>query len=543
MNKQNKELKLIYVLLFIVFAIFLFYPLVLIGIRAFQTNGVVSFENFTKVIMKERFLLSLGNSFKIAGVSAFVSTSIAFFLAYVIHYTNTNKWIKKAINVVATLPMLLPTITYGFAIIYSFGKQGLITKLLGFQAFSLYGFWGLLIGYVIYTLPIAFILIKNTMKYMDKKQIIISKIMGDNGLKRFYNILFIPLLSTLAIAFIQTFFLSFTDFGIPAAIGGQYEVIAKTLYSQMLGSIPNFHNGAVIAIVMLIPSIIAVGVISYIEKFNVRYEKSEHVVLPTNKWKDRLCTIGSSLILLFILSIFAVIFILPFIKEWPYMIEFSWQHFINTFTSSNLLEVVKNTMLVSLGGAAVGTILCYVAAMVSARGNMPTWMNKSIDFVSTLANALPGMVLGIGFMFAFLGTNLQSTFAILIICNVIHFFSTPYAMIKSAFLKMNSTWETTGRLLGDSWFATLRKVMIPNSISTVIEMFVYYFINSTVTISAIIFLVGAQTSVITTKIKELQHFAKFNEIFVLSILIFAINVILKMIMSYINKKESEKRYE
>lgn len=543
MFKNNRELKLIYGLLFVVFAIFLFYPLILIAIQSLQSNGNISFHNFTKMFAQERFLTSLVNSFKIGSVSALVSTAIAFFLAYVIHYTNVHSWLKKSINLVATLPMLLPTITYGFAIIYSFGKQGLITKILGFQAFSLYGFWGLLIGYVIYTLPIAFILVKNTMKYMDKKQIIISKIMGDNGIKRFYNVLLIPLLSTLLIAFIQTFFLCFTDFGIPAAIGGQYEVIAKTLYSEMLGSIPNFNNGAVIAMIMLIPSLVAIGVISYIERFNIRYEKSEAIALPKNKVKDGVCSFFSLGIMIFILSIFAVIFILPFISEWPYQIEFSLKHFTSAFSSSNLIGVVKNSLIVALSTAVIGTVLCYLSAILTARGKMPLWFNKSIDFVSTLANALPGMVLGIGFMFAFLGTSLQTTFYILIMCNVIHFFSTPYAMIKSAFMKMNATWETTGRLLGDSWFSTVRKVMIPNSISTVIEMFTYYFINSMVTISAIIFLVGAQTSVITTKIKELQHFAKFNDIFVLSILIFTINIVMKLIMNYWNKKESLKKYE
>ncbi|MDQ0359777.1 ABC transporter permease subunit [Breznakia pachnodae] len=542
MLKSNRELKLIYIVLFAFFAFFLFYPLALVLIRAIQTNGVISINNIIKIVTKERFLISLGNSLKIASLSALISTTLAFFLAYVIHYTHVSKWIKKAINIIAVMPMLMPTITYGFAIIYTFGKQGVFTKLFGFQPFQLYGFNGLLIGYVIYTLPIAFILIKNTMKYVDKKQFVVSIIMGDNGRRRFFHTIFRPLLYTVVIAFIQTFFLSFTDFGIPAAIGGQYEVIASTLYNQMLGSIPNFHNGAVIALVLLIPSIVAVFVVSYIERLNVRYDKISEVALPIYKVKDRICSVFSALILFVVIAVFAVIFILPFVKEWPYNTAFTFQHFIETFQSSNLIDVVKNSFIVALATAVIGTVICYVAAIITARGKMPKFITKSIDFVSTLTNALPGMVLGIGFMFAFKGTNIQNTFTILIICNIVHFFSTPYVMIKNAFMKMNSTWETTGRLLGDSWFATLRKVMIPCSISTVFEMFGYYFINSMVTISAIIFLVGAQTSVITTKIKELQHFAKFTDIFVLSILIFIANVIIKIVMNYLTKKESEKKY-
>ena len=75
--------------------------------------------------------------------------------------------------------MLLPTITYGFAIIYSFGNQGLITRLFGTQLFDIYGFTGLMIGYVIYTLPTCFLLINNSFQFVDKKFIIVSHIMGD----------------------------------------------------------------------------------------------------------------------------------------------------------------------------------------------------------------------------------------------------------------------------------------------------------------------------------------------------------------------------
>ncbi|MFR8915631.1 MAG: transporter permease iron, partial [Oscillospiraceae bacterium] len=90
----------------------------------------------------------------------------------------------------------LPTITYGFAIIYSFGKQGLITRLLGFQLFDIYGFQGLLLGYVIYTVPVAFLLIHNTMGFIDKKTITVSKLMGDSPLATFRIAVLRPLLNS-----------------------------------------------------------------------------------------------------------------------------------------------------------------------------------------------------------------------------------------------------------------------------------------------------------------------------------------------------------
>ena len=205
---------------------------------------------------------AVGNSFLVAGCSALVTTLLAFVLAYTVHYTNLGRRYKDLIAKAAVLPMLLPTITYGFAIIYSFGKQGLLTRLFGRQLFDIYGFNGLLLGYVIYTLPISFTLINNTMGYIDKRFMIVSRLMGDSPFQTFKITILRPLLGTLAASFIQTFFLCFTDFGIPASIGGQFEVVASVLYEEMLGSVPDFGNGAVVAIIMLIPSIVSITVLN-----------------------------------------------------------------------------------------------------------------------------------------------------------------------------------------------------------------------------------------------------------------------------------------
>lgn len=95
-----------------------------------------------------------------------------------------------------------------------------------------------MLGYVIYTVPVAFLLIHNTMGYVDKKTLVVSKAMGDGHLSTFWIAILRPLLGTLAGAFIQSFFLCFTDFGIPASVGGKYDVVATVLYNEMLGACP-----------------------------------------------------------------------------------------------------------------------------------------------------------------------------------------------------------------------------------------------------------------------------------------------------------------
>ncbi len=349
------------------FALFLVYPTVRLLLKSILSENGMTMEFYHSVLTQKGFLKALENSFLIAGVSALLTTGLAFFLAYTIHYTNINAKFKKGIEKAAVLPMFLPTLTYGFAIIYSFGKQGFLTKLFGRQLFDIYGFNGLLIGYIIYTLPVSFLLIHNTMGYIDKKFMIVSRIMGDNRVSTFMMTIFRPLAGTLMASFIQSFFLCFTDFGIPASVGGKFEVIASVLYSQMLGSVPDFHKGSVVAVMMLLPSIVSIALLRYLEKYNVRYQKISVMELPKNRGRDWLCGIGSGLIILGVLSIFAVIFIVPFVQDWPYQTGFSMEHFRAVFQDAGLVGVYKNSLYVALLTAVFGTLAAYGSALITAQ--------------------------------------------------------------------------------------------------------------------------------------------------------------------------------
>ena len=543
MRTKNREIKTIFAVVVIVFGIFLAYPMIRLLLKSFIGDTGATTAFFHAVLTEKGIVKAIINSFKVAGASALLTTILAFFMAYTVHYSNAPGWGKKVIHVAAVLPMFLPTLTYGFAIIYSFGKQGLLTRLFGHQLFEIYGFNGLLLGYVIYTLPVSFMLINNTMGYIDKKFTVVSRLMGDGSVATFVMTVFRPLLGTLAASFIQTFFLCFTDFGIPASVGGKYEVIASVLYTQMLGSVPDFNKGSVVAMIMLIPSIVSILILHILEKYNIRYNKISPLETRENKFRDIVCSVVSLAICLSVLSVFAVIFIIPFVGDWPYNLQFSLTHFQAVFSDDGLLSVYKNSIFVAVLTALFGTLAAYGAAIITARSTVSSKMKQIIEGVALVTNTIPGMVLGLAYLFCFSGTGLQSTFAILIICNMIHFFSTPYLMMKSSLAKMNASWETTAMLMGDNWVKTIIRVLTPNAMSTIIEVFSYYFVNAMVTVSAVIFIAGARTMVMTTKIKELQYYNKFNEVFVLSLLMLATNLLVKAIFQLLANRQSIQKKE
>lgn len=532
-SRRNPELWLILSGIGILFLLFLMIPVLRLLLKSVWSGSSLTLEYYRSVIAGKGFGKAFINSFAVSAASAVIAVVIAFVMAYGIHYTNLPGRGKEFLQAAATLPMFLPTITYGFAIIYSFGKQGLITRLLGRQLFNIYGFPGLLIGYVIYTVPVAFLLIHNTMSFVDKKTLIVSKTMGDRALSTFWIAVLRPLLGTLAGAFIQAFFLCFTDFGIPASVGGKYDVIATTLYNEMLGGIPDFNRGAVVSILMLLPSIVSILFMRYLERYNIRYDRINGADLRKDMARDTAWGALSAAFSALILMLFAVIFVVPLVQNWPYQTAFTAEHFYEVLSDSGLRAVYLHSIVMALLTAFFGTLVAYGAALITARSTLPTGCKRIIDSIALVTNTIPGMVLGLAFLFSFSGTPLQNTLALMILCNIVHYFSTPYLMMKNSLSKMNAGWETTAMLMGDSWPKTILRIVTPNAASSLIEVFSYYFINSMVTISALVFIAGARTMVLTTKIKQLQYVNKYNEVFVLSLFILFTNLIAKAIFSWL----------
>lgn len=544
MKLSNSPLvKAIWLFVAVLFVMFMFVPLVKLLALSLNVGDALGLENYTSILSSDGFLQTMQNSFFVATMSALSATFLGFILAYTVHWTNLPKGFKQFIKLAALFPMLLPTVTYGFAIIYTFGKQGLLTQILGFQLFEdIYSFYGMWLGYTIYTLPIAFLLLNNTFQYLDKKFVVVSELMGDSPYRQFDMTVVRPLIGTFAAAMIQCFFLAFTDFGIPASIGGQYSVIATELYTQILGASPSFEKGAVVALFMLVPSILSIAILWYVARFNVRYDSVEMIDLPTSKIKDRVLAVLSSVILALLLLVFAVIFIIPWIKSWPYQMVFTTEIVSEALESANLMRVYKNSLLVAVLTAVFGTLITYFSALLYERSSLFKLGKFSIESSALVTNTVPGMVVGIAYLMVFSGSAVANTIFIIVISNIIHYFATPYLMSKNALSKMNLGWETTAGLLGDSWFVSLRRIVVPNSFFTLIEVASFYFISAMVTISAVIFISGAKTMVLTTKIVELQHFARFDEIFILSLMILLTNIGALMLFAIVRHIYSKRLY-
>ncbi|MFC4710731.1 ABC transporter permease subunit [Enterococcus eurekensis] len=530
-------------LVLVFFVLFLALPLLKVFVTAWPQQAENPLAEMSHVFNR-KWQESFKNSLSYALIATSFSTLLGFLLVYGANFTQIGRRFIRFNTRILLLPMLLPTITYGFVLIYAFGKQGLWSKISGQQWFNIYGTIGILLGFVIYTLPPIFMLINNSMKYVDTRLFIVSRLMGDKWYTSLHKTIISPLYRVLAVAFLQGFFMTFTDFGIPSALGGQTPFITTLLYEGFMGTIPDFQFGSMVALTMLLPSIVSVVILNYLQKKMVRYDKPQCLVLKKNTFRDNAFRVLFLVTSAFMLLVFLVLFVIPFMGSWPNKLYFTLEHFQKFVQDQFLMKTLKNALLMSLLTAVFGTLLAYFAAIVTSRGKEHTWFKSAIDSISAITNSIPGMVLGVSFLLIFSGGVLHNTLAILVIVTIVHYFSTPYQMAKEALQKMNLNWENSARLMGDSWLKTIWRILIPSSRETILEMVGYYFSNAMVTISAVIFLSSSNTMVITTKLKELQHFGKFNEIFILSLFLLIINLGVQNLIQWIRRSilnENEKK--
>lgn len=527
---ERRHYRVLYGAVMIFFVLFLGVPLALIFGQSILEKGTLTAANWLSEVMRPGFWSMMANSFAVSTAAAAVATLLGFFAAYGLVISQLPAWVKKAVRILMLLPLFLPSITYGFAVIYSFGRMGLISQFFGPPPFSIYGFWGLLIADVAYLLPPVFLIISNAFIYVDPRYAIVSRVMGDGFLRRFWTSALRPVAGACVSAFMLGFFLAFTDFGIPISIAGQYEVVATELYSTMMGAVPDFGRGAVVAISMMVPAVGAVALLRWSEKLNFRSTDIVRPMLMPSAARDGAFLLFYAGLAAVLLCIFAVMFIVPFVENWPYKPNFTIQHFIDILGEDDIGGIYLRSIGVAAASAAIGTFISFAAALIQARSKLPRVCRSAMDGLAMMMSTLPGMVIGVGFLFAFSGTILQNTIAILILANLVHFFASPYLMGTAALSRMNAGWETTGLLMGDTWIQTIRRVVLPNARATLIEMFELYFINSMVTISAVVFLCGTSTMLLTTKIKEFSYYERFDAIFVLSLLVFVTNVAAKLIL-------------
>lgn len=505
---------------------------------AFNVTG----EDFSKVLKNKSFIQSVENSLVYASISAVITTVLALLAAYFLETANLRK--KNFFVILLTLGMLVPTISVGLGLRILFGKNGFIDLLFGIEI-EIRGLPGLIMGSVMTSFPATFLILYDALYYEDKGPYDAANIMGISRVSTFFKLTIPYLRIALVSAFFACFTLIFSDYGMPMEIAGKVKTLPMYLYDQFMSSF-QYGRGSIAGFVLLIPSIISF-VFDLI--FKDQSSEKQNRLIKAERGFNR-----SAVILIILLCIVLFLPQLAFIslsltKSFPNDLSFTFDHLANIFSNTHgvgLTAYIFNSLELALLSALVGTSFAYLLGYLSVRKTGR--MGKVIDLLALSTIAIPGLVLGIGFIFLFKGTNgtFYGTILILIVVNIFHFLGSPYLLAKNCLNKINSDYEIIGETLGISRGRIIRKVLIPSSVSTLVEMFSYFFLNSMITISAVAFLCTYDNQPLSILITTYEKNSNYEMQSVISLIILFLNVFARVVFSTIttainrkNNKEIE----
>ena len=533
MNRQLKETSLTVSKIFVSVALFSFIVLPFLKMVSKIKPSDIRF-----ILQSNMFLKACLNSLKTCLVTTVISVSLALSLAMIIQRSSIR--FKPFLTVFVTLPMLIPSLSIGTSMIVLFGTNGVITNLLHLNS-SIYGYWGIVLGSVLYSYPVAFIMLNDVLKYEDASPYEAAEVLGLDKFERFKAITAPYLKKPLIGAVFSVFSMTVTDYGIPLMIGGKTTTWAVMMYQQVIGQL-EFNKGSVIGLFLLIPAFIAFiynAITSSQAKMNFVSKEFE---IKKSSVRDIISYIVIGAVTLFIATLLVTFIMYGFVTRYPRDLTPTLAN-VEFFVKIKGTQYLRTTLFISVCVALIGIVLSFTTAYLTARTSSKS--SQLLHLMSMTSLAIPGLVLGLAYVFMFKGTFIYGTLAIIILANLMHFFASPYLMMYNSLGKMNQNLEAVGFTLGISRLRIVKDVVIPQIKTTFLEIFSYFFVNSMMTISAVSFLFNYKTKPISLMIGQFEAQMNLECASIVSLVILTVNLTMKLIIyllkKYINRKNTVKK--
>jgi len=402
------------------------------------------------------------------------------------------------------MPLVAPSITQALALIYLFGRNGLITAHLIRTEWSIYGPIGIIISEVLYCLPHAYVILYTTLSAVDIRLDEAAESLGATPFKVFTRITLPSAKYGILSAAALTFNLTITDFGNPVVIGGDYNVLATEIYAQVT-NLYRFDLGATISIILLVPSLMVFLFNYYISRktFSMISGAAKPVIPPSRLLKKIGFTVFCSLISFGIILIFVIVVLGSFVKVWPYDWTLTFKHY--HFPSIAGYSALWTSVWVSLVVGIVGAFITLVAAYVME--TRKPLFKQFIYLLSVMPAAIPGLVMGLGYVLAFNKSYyfFYGTPWIVVINNIICNFTLGILSGISTLRNIDPSIEEASISLGGDTLRTFFKIIFPLSRVAFFQTFLYFFMRSMTTISAVIFLVSATVHLAAIEIIMLDN--------------------------------------
>ena len=513
-----------------VLALFVLYPLAQIVRRSlFDNEGRqwMGIANYARYFGTPAIAASITNSLFVSLTAMGATVLLAFVYAYGI--TRTAMPARGLFRIVALLPIFAPSLVQALAFIYVFGNNGLFTRWTGINV-GIYGAKGIVFAEVFYSFPHALLILIAALSAADAQLYDAARTLGASPVKTFVTVTLPGIKYGLLSACFVVFTTVLTDFGAPKAIGGKFSVMATEIYNQVSGQ-QNFAMGATVSVVLLIPALVAFVADRLVQRrrYSLVTASARPLALEGSRLRDWCCFAYCALVAGFILVIFLVILASSLVHRWPYNFTPTLRHY--AFDTMGGATALWNSVHVAAWTAVVGTVLAFGGAYVTEKCR--SWLSGPLYFLSIMPVAIPGMVLGLAYIFTFnqpgsLLNRLYGTLVILVISNVIHYFTVGFLTATTALRQMDAEFESVGASMGVPFYRTFWRVTVPISLPSIVAISMYFFLNGMVTLSAVVFLVAPGTELAAVSVLLMDDAGDTAQAAAMSVCIIAIGLAVRV---------------
>lgn len=489
------------VVIFTAVAIFVVYPIVKVLIASLQVRGEWSTDTFAQLGQRRLYRSAIINSLSVGALVGIFGVVIGYIAALVL--TRLDVPGRRILHYLTMLPIISPPFVSAVSILFLFGLNGVVTKqVLGLQDFNIYGFHGVVASQLLTFAPIAYLSLRGVLASINPVLEDAALNVGASGWQAFWKVTFPLSLPGIASAFLIVFIESMSDFGNPLVLAGAaFPMLAPQAYLEITGSF-NLSRGAMLAVVLLIPSLTAfaiqryyLGKRQYVTVTGKPSASASRIVSPPVKWSlYAIVVLFAAIVTLF----YGVIVIGAFTKVWGFDYTPTLAHFAYVFDVG--FDAVTDTLIVAIITTPLSGLLGMIVAFLIVRQKFPG--HGVLEFGSILSFAVPGTVVGIGYILAFNSPPfvLTGTLTILVLCFVFRYVPVGIQSGVAVLRQIDPSIEEAARNLGAGSVTTFRKVTLPLIAPAFFTGLVYAFVRAMTAISAAIFLVSANWNLMTVQI-------------------------------------------
>jgi iron(III) transport system permease protein len=486
--------------------LFVLYPLARLSWIAFFEGGHLDLGHVGSVLGDPNHRRAFVNSLVLAALVGMGGTVLGFLFAYTAARSGLSRGWRAALDAATLLPLVSPPFTTAIAMIFSFGPRGLITyHLLGIKGASAYGLPSTCFAEILTYFPIAYLTLRPILAAIDPNVEDMAFSLGSSRWRVFRTVTLPLAVPGFANAFLLLFAASLADFATPLILAGNsFPVLPTQAYLQITGLF-DFKGGAVLSFALLVP---AAGVY-LLQRYWV--SRGAYVTITGKAgpataiksvapWARRGLLAACVVVAAVIAYFYALLFYASIVMAFGANHSLTWRHYHVIFTEG--LKAIHDTLIVAGLGMPLGGLFGVFVGYLAARRRFPG--RRAMELVSMINYALPGTIVGIAYLIAFNDPPLvlTGTAIIIVACYVFRYSPTGIRATVALLQQIDPSIEEASQGLGARSGTTFRRVTLPLIVPAFFAGLGVVFIRSMTAISATIFLVSINWTLITVRILE-----------------------------------------